>query len=715
MLAIFTKELKTYFTSLFAYIYYGVYFLLTGILFVVNCLSTYSTQFGYYVLSSSFFVVVAVIPFCTMQLFAGERRNKTDQLLFTAPVSTFSILVGKYLATAVYVLLPIIISVVYPIVIATYGEMSVRFLISAYIGVFLTVFVLLSIGMFISSLTTNAIVAAVMTYAVYVLILIGRLVEGILSAGGSFNTVIHEISIYNKFYDLTSGIVRSGDVLYLLLLTIAFFILTWFVLEGRRQSGKKIAGYMVALVAIVIVIGTVVLANTKVYDFTAEQLLTFSEDTKQVLAETDKPTEIYYMGLRSRANATYQEFLAAYEEMSDNITVEYVDVENNSAFRTQYLSNMRSINEASMLVVCGEKSVYLDSNDYIAYTQTTAYSYESKLKMEEQLTRAILYTNTEETYNLYVVSGHGEETLNSNFQNLLRLNNYEIEELNFSSALSSIEQVIPDKCTALFINAPQIDFSEAELAELKDYLEDGGNLFVVIDPLVEDAEQLYGFLKQYGLEVSSGVIIEQEQGRYVYDTPYYLMPQIQDTEYTKEFLKDKLVVLTMTSKGIVKNGKANGYVATDILTTSSIAFSKTSNFDSDDITTKADGDISGPFSVASCATNPNEGSLFLLTSNIFFNEDADAESQGANRRFFIEILNQLTDAEAGVWIDGKDVGNQVALYPNTKQGTVKILTIIVVPVVIFIVGILVIWVRKKGVLVIRGKKGVNEEKTTHDA
>ena len=715
MLAIFTKELKSYFTSLFAYIYYGVYFLLTGIFFAANCLTTYSTEFGYYVLSRSFLLVAAVIPFCTMRLFAGERRNKTDQLLFTAPVSTFSILASKYLATVVYVLVPVAFSVIYPVIIASYGEMSIRFLLSSYIGVVLVILVLLSIGMFFSSLTTNAVLAAVMSYGVYVLILVGRQIESILPGNSGFYVVFHEISIYNKFYDLISGIVRSGDVLYLILLAVGFFLLTWLVLEGRRQSGKRVVGYMAAVIAVVVIVGALGLSNTKVYDFTAERLLTLSDKTKEIVSGISKPTEIYYLGLKSRANATYQEFLKAYENLSDNITVEYVYPEADSEFRATYLSNLNSVQEASMLVVCEGKYIYLNSNDYIESTQVSAYSYERILKLEEQLTRAIQFTNTEETDKLCVFTGHGESGLNSSFQNLLLLNNYEIEEIDLPMAMLDMEQIIPDDCTAVFLNAPQNDFTKEELGILENYVEIGGTLFVTLDPLNEEMDLLYDFLKRYGLEVASGVIIEQDEGLYVKNTPYYLMPKIQDTELTKEILKDNLSVLTMTSKGILKDGKANGYVCMDVLTTGSHAFSKISNFESDNVTSKTDEDIPGPFSVASCAVNPNEGVVFLLTSDVFFNEEADLESQGANRRFFVEIMSKLTGTEAGVWIDGKEVGNQVALYPNTEQGIVKVVTIIVVPVLIFIIGILVIWVRKKGVLVIRGKKDANEEKATHDA
>lgn len=694
MWAIFKKELKMYYSSLFAYLYYGMFFLVTAIFFVVNCLGTYSTQFGYYVMRYSFMVVVAVIPFCTMRLFAEERRSRTDQLLFTAPISPFSILAGKYLATAVYVLLPVVLSVIYPVAISFCGEMSVRFVAGSYIGGCLLVLALLSVGMFISSLTTNAVLAAVFSYAVYGIILLERLIEAVLADYDAAYTFFHEISPYNKYFDMVSGIIRSGDVIFMLLIVIGFFALTWISLESRRQSRKQIVIYAVSVIALTAAAGTICLAYTKVYDFTAERLLTLSDETKERVASISKPTDIYYLGARSRANATYHELMNAYMDLNDNIEVHYVQPED-PVFRAQYLSDIWSVKESSMLVVCGERSIYLNSEDYIVTTQTSTYSYQSILNIEEQLTRAILYTNSEVADKICVISGHGEETLNSDFTNLMRLNNYELEELNLPEQAAKLEQTFSDDDKAVLINSPQVDFTEEELSVLRVYLQEGGKLSVILDPLNEELDNLYAFLKEYGLDVQAGIVIETEQGRYLYDTPNYIVPKMESTDYTADIVNERLNVFTMTSKGILKGGSANGYVSTDILTTSASSFSKVTDFDN--LTARADGDISGPFSVASCAANPEEGSLLLITSNILFNQEADAESLGANRRFFVEVLQKLTGTQATVWIEGKDVGSQTAFYPNTAQFIIKVVTIIVVPVCILLIGIAVLLLRKKNI------------------
>ena len=87
MTAVLKKELKGYYTSLFTYVYYGLFFLMLGVLFVRDCLNSYNTGFGYYVLSSAFVVVLVIAPLYTMRLLAQEKKNRTDQHLFTAHVS----------------------------------------------------------------------------------------------------------------------------------------------------------------------------------------------------------------------------------------------------------------------------------------------------------------------------------------------------------------------------------------------------------------------------------------------------------------------------------------------------------------------------------------------------------------------------------------------------------------------------------------------------
>ncbi len=711
MLAILKRELKVYYTSLFAYIYYALFFAVTGIFFSVSCLDTGSTEFGYYVIGYVFYVMVLVLPFCTMKLFAMERKHKTDQLLFTAPVSSFSVLAAKYLATVIYALLPLVLSGIYVLVISDYGTISVPYVLGSYLGCGLVVLVLLSIGMFISTLTTNVVLAVVISYVIYALTLLARVVEAIVPAEG-IRSLVHEISVYNIFNDMISGVVFSDDVFYLISLSVLFFLLTWFVLESRRQSLKKMLVCVAVVVLIFGVVNSIAFFHSRVYDLTPEKILTLSEQTEEVVSQLDKETDIYYIGEQSRANVTYREFLNRYDALSDKLHIHYKNVATDAEFQLQYLSQVSNINESSLLVVCEDRFIYLDSAEYVEVEQLSQYFTEETLQIEAQLTSAIHYVNQDESTEIAVVSGHAEESLNGEFSNILALNGYDLEEVNLPEAMLSLHSAFSSDCKAVLLNAPQSDLSEDEITELENYLEKGGNLFVVLDPLNEDTTNLYSFLKKYGLDVCQGIVIERQEGMYTEDTPYYLVPKMEDNAYTKEMIDDNLCIYAMTSKGILPGGSGNGYESTDVLLTSGKAFAKLDDYEN--IDTKGEGDIGGPFSVASCATNPNAGRIFLVATNVLFHEEADALSDGANRKFFVEIMKQLTDEETIVWMEGKTIGSQVALYPYNSRNLVKAITIVVIPVFILLAGILVVVVRNFNVVLFRTKKKDDKEEEQND-
>lgn len=690
MLIVLKKELKMYFSSMFAYVYYMLFFLMTGILFVVTCLQTYSTQFGYYVLSSSFGIVVAVLPLCTMRLFAQEKKERTDQLLFTVPTSSMSILIGKYLATCIFAFVPVAASVIYPICISTSGYMDIRFLLATYMAVVLVMLACLSIGVFMSAAAPNPLMAAVYSYAVYVIVLLVRLLE-VAFSGGGISAFLHEISIYNKYSDMTSGIVRSGDVMYLVILSCAFFLAAWFVLENRRSSKRKTAGGLFFTVAAAVLLSAVVLKYTKVYDFTAEQLLSLSEVTKEKISGVEEQVIIYYMGDESNANATYREFLKGYADLNGQIQIAYVDPESHRDFRDTYLRDVEEVREASLVVVSGNKSVYLDQKDYVTDAQVSAYSYKHILNLENQLTSAVSYVCSDDTVQICVMTGHSEESLNSSFRNMLLMNHYEFKDIALADEVSKIEETFPDTCRGVLINAPQTDYSADELDLLRQYLKKGGKIFVTLDPLNENLENLFGFLKEYGFDVQSGVVIEREEQRYVEGTVYYLAPNMEDTMFTEDMIEEHMQVLSMTSKGILAADNTNGYGYKEVLTTGRKAFSKLDNYDN--LSAVGENDITGPFSVAAFADNPDAGSVFLLTSNVFFQEEVDMNAGGANRQFILNVLDKLTGNAKSIYIEGKNVGNQTALYPTESRAFIKILTIGIVPCFILLVGILIVLLR----------------------
>ncbi|MCC8097897.1 MAG: ABC transporter permease [Eubacterium sp.] len=164
MTAIYKKELRTYFNTLTGYIFLGFFVAITGIYFMINNMSTGSLNYAD-TLAGSLMLFWILIPVLTMRLFAEEARQKTDQLLFTSPVSVWGVVLGKFFAAVSLFAVGVIITGIFPFILSRLGTIAVEETINVMFGYLILGCALISVGIFISSLTDNQIVAAVATFA----------------------------------------------------------------------------------------------------------------------------------------------------------------------------------------------------------------------------------------------------------------------------------------------------------------------------------------------------------------------------------------------------------------------------------------------------------------------------------------------------------------------------------------------------------------------
>jgi len=165
MSAVFKKEFKSYFYNMYGYLFMAVVLAIIGIYFnMLNLRQGY--PYFEYVIDSVGFIYLIAVPLLTMRVIAEERAKKTDQLLYTAPVSVTSIVLGKFFAMVAILAVPMLVSCIYPIFLGFFGDVSY---LSAYASIFGFTCMgaaLIAVGMFISSLTSSQIIAAVLTFGV---------------------------------------------------------------------------------------------------------------------------------------------------------------------------------------------------------------------------------------------------------------------------------------------------------------------------------------------------------------------------------------------------------------------------------------------------------------------------------------------------------------------------------------------------------------------
>jgi ABC-2 type transport system permease protein len=177
MLAIYKKELRSYFTTMIGYVFIAFFLVIIGIYFYVQNL-----YYGYanfeYTLSSITFIFVLLAPLLTMRLMAEENKQKTDQLLYTSPLKATSIVMGKFLAVFTVFVLVMVITCTYPLIISQYGVVPYATAYASIFGFTLLGGAYLAIGLFISSLTESQVVAAVISFIAF---LFTVLMDGIAS------------------------------------------------------------------------------------------------------------------------------------------------------------------------------------------------------------------------------------------------------------------------------------------------------------------------------------------------------------------------------------------------------------------------------------------------------------------------------------------------------------------------------------------------------
>lgn len=154
MIAVLKHELRLYFQSLTAYVFGAFLLLVVGIGAMLYNLQAAVSNFEY-VLSFSSMVFVVIVPILTMRVIAEERKQKTDQLLYSLPISTTAVVMGKYLALLLVYLVPLIFISIYPMIFSQYGEVYLLTSYGSLFAFFVMGAALIAVGVFISSLTEN--------------------------------------------------------------------------------------------------------------------------------------------------------------------------------------------------------------------------------------------------------------------------------------------------------------------------------------------------------------------------------------------------------------------------------------------------------------------------------------------------------------------------------------------------------------------------------
>ncbi|MFW5684114.1 MAG: ABC transporter permease [Spirochaetota bacterium] len=188
MIAIMSRELRTYFQTPIGYIFMGLFLLVSGFFFTIGNLISGSSYFTSF-LQSILFLYLFSVPLLTMRLLSEERRQKTDQLLLTSPISVTEIVVGKFLAAFVVFLITLVVTALYAVVVAIFGDLAVWQTVGGYVGFALMGSSFIALGVLISAVSENQVSAAFFTFFALLLIWFLNLVKSVAPADPVSGTI----------------------------------------------------------------------------------------------------------------------------------------------------------------------------------------------------------------------------------------------------------------------------------------------------------------------------------------------------------------------------------------------------------------------------------------------------------------------------------------------------------------------------------------------
>ena len=232
VLAIIEREMRSYFVSPVAWVVTAMFIAMWGFLFAAIVASSRTADIR--PLLNNFSVTFLLAgPLLTMRLIADEARTGTLELLLTQPIREVELVLGKYVASVVFLLFMLLITAFFPLLMMIFGNPDKGPILAGYLGVILQGMAFLSIGLIASALTQNQIVAAVMTFVTLLILwLSDALANTVL--GGSAAAVVKYISITQRFQDMPKGIIDTKDVVFFLAIPIGCLFITTQIIAARR-------------------------------------------------------------------------------------------------------------------------------------------------------------------------------------------------------------------------------------------------------------------------------------------------------------------------------------------------------------------------------------------------------------------------------------------------------------------------------------------------
>lgn len=706
MRAIYKKELRGFFTSMIGWLFVAANLFFAGWYF-----RFYGMQNGLpyinYVLNGIMLIVLFSIPVLTMRSLAEEMRQKTDQLLYTAPVAMWKIVIGKFLALVTVYAAVVAIIGIYPVFQMFYGDVPIGENNLALFGFFLFGAACISIGLFISCLTENQIIAAVLSFFS---LLVGVMMSGICNlisvSGNMLTRILRAFDLTWSINNFFKGTLSLPGILYYLSIIAIALVLSIFIMDKRRwninskgilgaiTSVSGVAVFIIVVVAINVAVGMLPESSTT-KDITYNKVYSLSDASKDILDKLDTHVYLYLLADANTKDDVVENTLKSMDEYSRKVTYQMISPTENPYFYSAYTETNPTDN--SIIVVCGDNSKVI--NYYDCYDTSYEYEYDADAAQyvvtsynvtgydgEGRVIGAINSVSRSENPKVYCITGHNEMTFDSSLaglQNKLEKMNIDIETINLLTY-----DTIPSDASSIFILGPLKDYSDSEKSKIVSYLRNGGNaMFIVAYSDSDELSNFYSILEPYNISIHPGLIMEQ--GTSFYNSQqYYLLPEIVDTELTKgiySYMRNDYIYMPYCKGMIITDANADVDVQV-LLRTTENAYALT---DVTGNTGAMDYDVAcyALGVIAKKQYSERTSKVAVFTSDYFLMDEVDSAANGNNQQIFINCLNEINGTTDDGLVPVKKYGYETILINELFVNIISLILIVFIPFGLLFAGI----------------------------
>lgn len=702
MKAIFKKEFLSYMHSVVGFLFMAV-----TIFFFALYATVYNLLSGYpyvsYTLSAIIFLFLLAIPILSMRILAEERKQRTDQLILTAPVSVGKIVLGKFFAMAAIFMIPVLLMCVFPLYLQKFGTISMGETYVAILAFALYGLTCIAVGLFISSITESQVIAAVLSFGILFLTYMMSGIQNIISSTGNLLTKFLGIfDFQTRFANMTNGILDITAVVYFISVIGLLLFLTTQSIQKRRYSVsvRNFSMGAYSSITIVIVVALTVIVNLiagKVpskytnIDVTSNKLYTITDQTKKLLENLTEDINIFVINSEDSADTTLNQTLKYYEDSSSHIKVTYIDPLVNPQFVSQYTTS--SIAQNSIVVESAKRYQLISYND-IYETQTDYSTYQQNVTgydAEGQLTSAIAYCTSEDMPKIYMIAGHNEYTLDSGFQTAIEKENIEYETINLMDY-----EAVPEDAECIIIHAPEKDFSSDDADKVIAYLNQGGKAFITVEYVGTELPNFERILSEFGMTIQMGYAVDTSAGNF-YQKPIFLLPNVEYADETNGLTGAYTYLIAPYAQGIdVPDEEIEGITYTKLLNGSENSIVKT-NITNASTYEKEEGDIEGPVCIgvkAEKTLDSGTSTIYLFASAQMFTDSIDNAVSGNNKQLFSNIMSTLANHETSVSVPVKSYEMDSLIVSASDLAVFGIIAVVILPLALLAAG-LIIWLNRR--------------------